>query len=93
MTRPAEGWAILFRSESRLDGKREYLGGRFDGRVPGAPPHLAGYATMVFQTREDAREHVRKHHGYIARRPDLRAEPFGWKVPLIVKVRVTVEIA
>ena len=44
-----------------------------------------------FKTRAAARQHREKKFGYIRRRPDLRKEPFGWKFPAVVRVRVTTE--
>ena len=82
-------WAIKWRSENRLDGKWEFLVGR-NGIFP-CPVHLAGYTKMVFSTRKEARAFARESWGYITHRPDLRAEPHGWKSPQVVKVKVTVE--
>jgi hypothetical protein len=84
-------WAIKYRSDNRLDGKREYLVGRFGMGNPSVPSHMAGHTMMVFRTRQDARDYARERYGYIKDRPDLRAEPHGWKAPQIVKVKVTVE--
>jgi len=83
-------WAVKWRSENALDGKREYLLGRFFYKHPEVPPCVAGHSTAVFRTREAAREHVREVYGYIKSRPDLRAEPHGWKTPQVVKVEVSV---
>ena len=84
-------WAIKWRSENQTDGKREVLLGRFDGERLTAPPNLSGYTKSVFKTRKMARDYVRNHYSYIAKRPDLRREPHGWKAPLIVKVRVLIK--
>lgn len=75
----AKRWAILCRSDSRLDGKREYLEG--DGN--GLP--------RTFRTRRECREYIENRHGYLRSRPDLKAEPYGWKMPQVVKVIVAVE--
>lgn len=84
------GWAVKWREDSWLDGKSEYLIGRFGsgGKIPDI---LSGYITMVFKTREQARKFVKRKFGYIRKRPDLRREPHGWKMPVVVKVNVTVE--
>ena len=82
-------WAIKWRSENRLDGKQEYLIGRFCRRGE-VPDFLTGYDRMVFRTREQARRYIHDGYGYIAKRKDLRAEPHGWKMPIAVKVKVTV---
>ena len=70
-------WAIKHRSLNMTDGKREY----FDA-----------YRTTfaLFLTRRDAKEHIEEHFGYIKNRPDLRAEPHGWKMPVAVKVILTI---
>ena len=68
-------WGILWQSESKLDGKVEHVMWR-DGHP------------LLFKSRHAARAYIRGNWGYIARRPDLRAEPHGWKVPKPVRVRV-----
>ena len=81
-------WAIKHRSNNRLDGDRSFLQGRYFYGVPKVPEFLEGYSRMVFKTRRQAREFITDHYGYIRRRPDLRAEPHGWKMPVPVKVTV-----
>ena len=74
----AERWAVVWRSESKLDGKREHF--MFtEGRV------------ALFRSRRLARETMQKEWGYIKDRPDLRAEPHGWKLPTVRRVIVTVK--
>ena len=46
---------------------------------------------LWFWTRKEARAYIKERYGYIAGRPDLRAEPHGWKMPRAVKIRITVE--
>lgn len=48
-------------------------------------------ASVRFDTRLKAREYLSEHYGYFRDRPDLAREPHGWKMPLVVKVRVIVE--
>jgi len=73
-------WGIQWHSECRLDGvTKEFL---WDNGTP-----------LVFRTREDARYYIRNEYGYIKTRPDLRAEPHGWRMPKAVKVRVKLEEA
>ncbi len=84
-------WAVKCRSECQLDGKREHLAGRFRPNVPEAPLHLAGYNTMMFKTRATARAFIDVYYGYIRKCPDLRREPHGLKMPVAVKVKVTIE--
>lgn len=78
-------WAVKWRSENRMDGKREYL--------CTLPKHnRSGYLEMaIFETRAKAREWKRERYDYIRLSPVLRAEPYGWKVPKVVKVAVIVE--
>ncbi len=64
--------------------------GRFRLGNGAIPIFLRGYRIMVLETREEARMYKQKHFGYIAKRPDLKAEPHGWKSPEIVKVDVAV---
>jgi hypothetical protein len=79
LNRKAVRWAILWRSNNRVDGKREHLRG--DGT--GLP--------LMFTTRAHCRAYIRGVFGYIQSRPDLRAEPHGWKMPQAVKVLVSIE--
>lgn len=79
-TKPRLCWAVLWRSQCRLDGKTERLIG-----CP-APPWV-----QLFPTRRLAREFIAERYGYIRERPDLQVEPHGWKVPIPVKVRVSAE--
>lgn len=73
-------WAILWRSDCRLDGKvRSFMGEPTRGM------------SLLFRTRTEARAYRDKHWGYIKTRPDLKAEPHGWKLPQVVKVHVIIE--
>ena len=79
MSKTFTAWAILDRSESRLDGTREHL-------------LFLHYSPLLFRTRREARQYINIAYGYIAERPDLRAEPHGRKMPRAVKVSVTIEV-
>lgn len=68
-------WAVLWRSVNRLDGVTE------DWCWENGSP-------LLFKTRREARAYIKHEYGYIATRPDLRAEPHGWRVPRALKVRV-----
>jgi len=68
-------WALEWNSRNQLDGDRRFF------MWNGDCPHL-------FRTREDARQFVAEKYSYIAKRPDLKAEPHGWRTPRVVKVRV-----
>jgi hypothetical protein len=69
------GWGIMDRSDNRLDGRRRVL--VWENLMP-----------LIFHTRSEARIYARERYGYIAHRPDLQAEPHGWKTPQIVRVQV-----
>lgn len=77
-------WGILECSDNRLDGKREWLSNDWRSR--------AVVRTWLFSTRQEARTIRDREFGYIKNRPDLRAEPHGWKMPKVVKVKVTIEV-
>jgi hypothetical protein len=80
-------WGILWRENSRLDGKREMLIGCASIVCP---RELSGYTTIAFKTRSEARGYIKMRFGYIAKRSDLRAEPYGWKMPRVVKINIRV---
>ena len=73
-------WGIKWVSDSRLDGHTEYICGTLTG-------------WEVFRTRAEARSFRNSHYGYIRDRPDLKAEPFGWKLPQVIKVIISIRIA
>ena len=87
-------WAIKHSLTNRLDGHREWFEGRSgdplaDGlREP--HPGLSGYRALAFETRAEAREWVREKWAYLRDRPDLRAEPFCWRMPKPVRVAVQI---
>lgn len=91
-----EVWGILWRSFNRLDGKRELLLGDLcaphgDGH-PVIKPAGGAVPTLTFRTRRAAAAFIKDRYGYIAERADLRREPHGWKMPVPVRVRITVEL-
>jgi len=49
------------------------------------------YQPKLFSTRRAAREWIKSNYGYIRERPDLRAAPHFWNVPIAVKVIVTIK--
>ena len=69
-------WAALWRSNSALDGKREHI--IYEELKP-----------ALFRTRHECREFIKQKYSYIAERSDLQDEPHGWKMPIPVKVRIT----
>jgi hypothetical protein len=68
-------WAAQWHSRNNLDGDSKYI--LYEGLLP-----------KLFKTRKEAREYIEKRYGYIATRPDLRAEPHGWRMPQAIKVKV-----
>ena len=70
-------WAVKWRSYNRLDGKQEF----FVWATMNAP--------ALFYTRAEARAYIRQEYGYIATRDDLRREPHGWRMPIAVRVRLS----
>lgn len=89
-----EAWGILWRSDNRLDGKREALMGLLtaphgDGH-PVFTPAGAEQPTITFRTKREAKAFIKDRFGYIAERSDLRREPHGWKMPQPVRVRISV---
>lgn len=71
------GWAVLWRSDNSRHGKREYLIGE-NGNLP------------TFGTRQKCREYISQKYGYLRSRPDLKAEPHGWKMPIPVRVKTVI---
>lgn len=68
-------WAAQWHSESKLDGERRHI--IYDNFQP-----------ALFRTRQECRWFIKRKYGYIANRPDLQAEPHGWRVPQAVKVKI-----
>ncbi len=84
-------WGIKWRSVNKLDGDRSGLRGRHQYDVPDPHPCLAGYSTMVFSTKKEARAFIKEHWGYLAKRSDLKREPHCWRMPWPVRVEVSVK--
>jgi hypothetical protein len=42
----------------------------------------------LFLTKAEATAYANERYGYIKTRPDLRAEPHGWRMPQPVRVAV-----
>jgi hypothetical protein len=55
-------------------------------RLDGDLRHLMW--TPLFRTRRECRAFIDDEYGYIRKRPDLRVEPHGWRVPKAVRVEV-----
>lgn len=69
-------WGCLWRSENKLDGRTEHL--IYDGMC----------LPVLFRKRREAREYIKQKYGYIRTREDLREEPHGWMMPIVVKVKI-----
>ena len=82
MSKTTKAWAVLWRSECRLDGKVE--------RLVGSP--WFPLKTALFASRAKAREYAQRKFGYIKNRKDLRQEPHGWKIPKVIQVEVSYNI-
>ena len=75
--RPWKRWAVMWRSDNRTDGIQYRLQGE-GGDLP------------LFRTRDECRAFIEERYGYIRQRPDLQAEPHGWKMPVAVRVQIAV---
>ena len=53
--------------------------------------HLEQLLWGTFATRQQAQRWIEDHYGYIRTRPELRREPYGWRMPKAVRVTITVE--
>ena len=78
-------WAILWRSQNKRDGYTERFVWDWKDPLRTTP--------ILFRTRREARAMIRERYGYIKSRPDLRAEPHGWKIPRPIKVVVEIKKA
>lgn len=47
---------------------------------------------VLFATRKESEAYIHDRYKYMANRKDLRREPHGWRMPVAVKVKVTVKI-
>lgn len=77
---PRGWWAVMWRSENRLDGRRRWFIGAIDISQP----------YYLFRTRKEAQAWIEKRYGYIRERKDLRREPHGWRMPIPVRVQVEI---
>ena len=67
-------WGVMWRSDS-LSGRSRHL--MYEKRI-----------AVMFVTRREAREWIKKNYGYISESKVLKRVPHGWKMPVPVKVRV-----
>jgi hypothetical protein len=68
-------WAIIWRNHNVLSGESTHL------------IHV-GCVPILFPTRAEARKYIEMAYGYIRRRPDLRRDPHGWRIPKAVRATV-----
>ena len=73
-------WAIQWRSRNALDGLQQHI--IYEDCLP-----------ALFLTRQKCRNYINVHWGYIRERPDLRHEPFGWMMPVPIKVKIVLNEA
>jgi hypothetical protein len=78
--RPLRAWAVEWHSVNRLDGDRRHLQWR---------PEPGPGAFRLFRYRRECRTYIEERYGYIRDREDLRAEPYGWRMPQAVRVTVS----
>jgi hypothetical protein len=72
-------WAAEWRANNELDGETRRL--IYDNLLP-----------KLFPSRQKCREWIKEKYGYIKIRQDLRDEPFGWRLPVAVKVHIEKEL-
>ena len=68
-------WAGEWHENCKLDGESRHI--LYENRLP-----------VLFRTRRECRAFIKDRYGYIADRPDLRAEPHGWRMPQAVRVKI-----
>lgn len=76
---PTVRWGALWYSKNKLDGITSHI--VFKNLMP-----------ALFLTKKEAKEFIKKEYGYIAKRKDLRGEPFGWRMPKPVRIMFSVFI-
>ena len=69
-------WAAEWHSNNLVDGDRRHIINSND------------CLPALFITRRECRAFIKEKYGYIADRPDLQKEPYGWRIPQAVKVEI-----
>ena len=77
----AKAWGVLWRVHTKAAG--EILSIIY--AETGTP--------VLFKSKRLAKEWIRQNHASVAQRKDLRAEPYGWRMPVPVRVSITFEAA
>ena len=75
----AKAWGVLWRVNNKASG--EILSLIY--AETGTP--------VLFKSKRLAKEWIRQNHASVAHRTDLRAEPYGWRMPIPVRVSITFE--
>lgn len=93
MNKTVTTWAIKLRtSDKSLDGETEKIMGGC-GRYTVPSPRLHGIYGIpaMFNSRAEARAFIEDNFGYIRERKDLQDYPHGWKMPIPVRITISVE--
>lgn len=72
-------WGAEWHEKNQLDGETRHV--MYERGMP-----------LVFGTREEARQWIKRKYGYIRYRKDLREEPHGWRMPKAVRIKVSVTV-
>ena len=72
-------WAVEWHDHNRVEGCQRHLQWS---------PETGPGDYRLFRTRRACRAYIEARYGYIRERPDLRAEPFAWRLPQAVRVTV-----
>ena len=72
-----ERWGALWHTKNKLDGEVTHI-------------IFENYLPVMFVTKREAKEYIKKRYGYIAGRKDLRQEPFRWRMTKPVKLKISV---
>ncbi len=72
-----ERWGAVWHSKNRLDGITRYI-------------IFENYLPVMFVTKREIQDYIKKRYGYIATRKDLRVEPHCWRMPKPVKLKISV---
>lgn len=79
-------WGIVKSSDNWLDGAREWFDPAWQNGLNMVP------MPRMYVTRREAREACTRMRNDLKGRPDLQAQPHGWKMPRVCKIKVTFEL-
>jgi len=77
----AKAWGVLWRVNTKASGKILSI------------MYAETGTPVLFRTKRLAKEWIRQNHASVAQRKDLRAEPYGWRMPIPVRVNITADAA